>query len=133
MNEMYNYIYSIIAPQSLGPEAQYTRKNLDSESFSPQRILVPGSFLAWASFVSLESRQASLWQLIALNGSLSASLLICGRNTLRTPRRLFLALLLNGVKILSTSIFRSSPDTVILMPRVTQVGLNKFHLANVSL
>ena len=27
--------------------------------------------------------------------------------------RLFLALLLSGVKILSTSIFRSSPDTVI--------------------
>ena len=89
---------------------QYTRKNLDSESFSPQRISgiaviqpakdlwdcpqarkgSPG--LPWCLSLSdslrLQSRRHlsfaidhAKWNI----GFLSASVLICGRNTLRTP------------------------------------------------
>ena len=62
-------------------------------------------------------------------GFLSTSVMVSERNTLKGLFCwLFLALLLSGVKVFSTSIYRSSPNTVILMPKVTQVSLKKLQV-----
>ena len=107
--------------------APYTRQNLDSESFSPQRIFGTAAsrkvcpkgfwFLGVVCVVGVSpglpfAIDRAKWNI----GFPSTFVLIC---------RLFLALLLSGVKILSTctSIFRNSPYTVILLPKVTQVSL----------
>ena len=62
-------------------------------------------------------------------GLLSTSVMVSERNTLKGLLcRLFLALLFSGVKVFSTSIYRSSPNTVVLMPKVTQVSLKKLQV-----